>query len=402
MEQLANRRILLGVTGGIAAYKSAEVIRRLKDQGAEVRVVMTAAGQEFITPLTLQALSGNPVATQLLDESAEAAMGHIQLARWADAIVIAPASADFIAKLTHGEGSDLLSTLCLATQAPIAIAPAMNQMMWQNTATQENLNLLAERGVTIFGTGVGSQACGETGPGRMLEADIIALKTADLFQRRLLDGKRIVITAGPTQEAIDPVRYISNHSSGKMGFALAQAASDAGAITTLIAGPVHLTTPDRVKRINVVSAEQMLSATQPLIAQCDIFIACAAVADYRPEQIADQKIKKTGSSLSIALVRNPDILATVAPQCRFAVGFAAETQDTEKYARQKLADKQLDMIIANNVSNKNIGFNSDDNAVSVFWSDGEQQFPQQSKAQLSRQLIQLIAVHEKQKYSNLK
>ncbi len=397
--RLDNRRILLGVTGGIAAYKAADLVRRLQDLGATVQVVMTKAAQEFITPLTMQALSGHPVHTDLLDPTAEAAMGHIELARWADLVLIAPASADFIARLAHGHADDLLTTVCLATPAPIALAPAMNQGMWRDAAMQTNLAVLRERQYTVFGPAEGSQACGDVGPGRMLESTEIAQRAAALFPSRRLDGLRVVITAGPTREALDPVRYISNHSSGKMGFALAAAAADAGARTTLIAGPVQLTTPDRVARIDVESARQMYDAVMAQVPDCDIFIAAAAVADYRPRTVAEQKIKKQNSEsptteiLTIEMVRNPDIVATVAA-CSprpFTVGFAAETSDVLTYARDKLERKNLDMIVANDVAAAGIGFNSDNNAVSVLWRGGEAHLGERAKSLLARDLIGLIA-----------
>lgn len=392
MAQLTNRQILLGITGGIAAYKSAELVRRLQNRGADVRVVMTKAAQEFITPLTLQALSGNMVHTDLLDPSAEAAMGHIELARWADLVVIAPASADFIARLTHGHADDLLTTLCLATPARIALAPAMNQGMWRDAATQDNIAQLRKRDMLIWGPAEGEQACGDIGPGRMLEPDELAELTVKAFATRLLEGKRVLITAGPTREAIDPVRYISNHSSGKMGFALAQAAVDAGARVTLIAGPVALATPEHAARVDVENAQQMFDAVQARVRDCDIFIAAAAVADYRPEQAVDTKIKKQSETMTLTLVRNPDIVASVA-QLRpkpFTVGFAAETQQVKDYARDKLERKNLDMIIANDVAAPGIGFNSENNAVTVLWRDGEADFSERSKAQLARELIALI------------
>lgn len=392
MQQLSNRRILLGVSGGIAAYKSAELIRRLRDHGADVRVVMTRAAQEFITPMTLQALSGNPVHTEMLDPAAEAAMGHIELARWADLVLVAPATADFMARLANGQADDLLTTLCLATAARIAIAPAMNQQMWADASTQANLETLGKRQVSIFGPGVGSQACGDVGPGRMLEPDQIADATAGMFRERGLDGVKVCITAGPTREAIDPVRYISNHSSGKMGFALAQAAVDLGAQVTLIAGPVNLATPERLKRIDVVAAQDMYEASLAQMGDCDVFIACAAVADYRPLSVAEQKIKKDHDAMSIELTRNPDIVASVAAHEKrpFTVGFAAETNEVERYARGKLEKKKLDMIVANDVANTAIGFNSDDNAVTVFWQTGEQSIAQCGKSQLAARLMQLI------------
>lgn len=393
MKQLSNRHILLGVTGGIAAYKSAELIRRLKDHGAEVRVVMTAAAMEFITPLTLQALSGNPVHTTLLDPEAEAGMGHIELARWADLILVAPASADFMARLANGRGDDLLTTLCLATAAPVALAPAMNQGMWRDAATQANAATLASRKIALFGPAAGEQACGDVGPGRMLEAEELAAHAAGIFNSRSLDGVHLTITAGPTREAIDPVRYISNHSSGKMGYALAAAAADAGAIVTLISGPTNLPCPERVTRVDTISAQDMFDATMGTLDNCQLFIGCAAVADYRPSSIAEQKIKKDNDSMHIELVRNPDIVSTVAKHSKrpITVGFAAETQDLLHYARGKLERKNLDLIIANDVSNTAIGFNANDNAVTAIWKDGDCQIPQMGKSQLAAQLISLIA-----------
>lgn len=390
---LTHRQILLGITGGIAAYKAAELVRRLQDAGASVRVVMTQAAQAFITPLTLQALSGHPVHTDLLDPAAEAAMGHIELARWADLILVAPASADFMARLASGQGDDLLATLCLASAAPVALAPAMNQGMWRDPATQANAALLTKRGIHLLGPGSGSQACGDVGPGRMLEPDELLEHTAALFETRLLEGRRVVITAGPTREALDPVRYISNHSSGKMGFALAEAAVDAGARVLLIAGPVHLPTPARVQRQDVVSAEEMHAACMAQLEDCDIFIATAAVADYRPARPAEQKLKKSADTMTVELVRNPDIVATVAahPSPPFTVGFAAETERLEEHARDKLVRKRLDMIVANDVAADGIGFGSDDNAAVALWPAGERHFARRSKRQLARELVQLIA-----------
>lgn len=397
MPPLANKRILLGVTGGIAAYKSAEIIRRLQDAGANVRVVMTHAATQFITPLTMQALSGNPVHLELLDTDAEAAMGHIELARWADVILVAPASADFIAKLTNGEGGDLLSTLCLASRSPLAIAPAMNQGMWRNASTQHNIERLQGRGINIFGPTEGSQACGDVGPGRMSEPEDIAELTADLFETGALAGKKVIITAGPTREAIDPVRYISNHSSGKMGYALAEAAAEAGAETILISGPVNLTSPDRVTTIAVTSAQEMYDAALAEADGCQLFIASAAVADYRPVQVSEQKIKKSADTLTIEMVKNPDIVSAVAAlQNRpFTVGFAAETASVEEglehHARGKLERKNLDLVIANDVSDRTIGFNSDDNAVLVVEMKSSEAIPKINKSILARQLIAKIA-----------
>lgn len=398
MQRLSNRRILLGVSGGIAAYKSADLVRRLREQGAEVRVVMSRAATEFITPLTLQALSGYPVHQDLLDPAAEAAMGHIELARWADLVLVAPATANLLARLVEGQADELLTTVCLATRAPVAVAPAMNQAMWDNPATQANLARLAERGLRIFGPGSGAQACGEVGPGRMLEPAELVQLAADCFAGRALDGVSVLVTAGPTREAIDPVRFISNHSSGRMGFALAQAAADAGARVTLIAGPVHLPTPDRVQRIDVVSASDMLAAVEAHLPHCQVFIGTAAVADYRPAQVAAAKIKKTAGEMQLALVRNPDIIARVAaaePR-PFTVGFAAETHAVLDYARAKRLAKNLDLIIANDVSAPGIGFESEENAVTMIGADGEHALPQASKTQLAAQLIALIAGHYRQ------
>ncbi len=392
MISLNNKHILLGVSGSIAAYKSAELVRRLKDAGADVRVILTKGGAEFITPLTFQALSGNPVHTNLLDTEAEAAMGHIELARWADAILIAPASANFIARLTQGRADDLLAAICLATDSTIAIAPAMNQQMWTNAATQENLQQLRQRGILQFGPGEGDQACGETGPGRMLEATRLAAYIADIFETGLLAGNTVLLIAGPTQEAIDPVRYLSNRSSGKMGYAIAQAAAEAGAKVTLISGPTALVTPPRVKRINVRSAQQMFDAVMQHITNSDIFISTAAVADYRPVNVARQKIKKTKKTLILELQRNPDILAAVAAlkNAPFTVGFAAETENLEQHAREKLERKGIDIIAANLVG-EGTAFETNDNALLVLTADNKQQLATASKFILGRQLIDIIA-----------
>ncbi len=396
LSRLCNKRILLGITGGIAAYKAAELVRELRKAKAEVRVVMTTAAQEFITPLTLQALSGNPVHYSMLDPEAEAGMGHIELARWADLILVAPASADFIARLTQGMGNDLLTTLCLASDAPLAICPAMNQAMWRDEMTQANIQRLVDfkgKKFHYFGPADGEQACGDIGPGRMIEPSLIADHCATLFSSQALSGLDVVITAGPTREAIDPVRFISNHSSGKMGYALAEAARDAGARVTIISGPVRLSAPDKVNVIQVDSANDMLSASLEVQSQCDIFIAAAAVADYRPIQVAQQKIKKSGEQMQITLIKNPDIVATIAQSENkpFVVGFAAETQDVATYARGKLTSKNLNMIIANDVSNAEIGFNSDSNSVTVYWGESEQEFPRMAKSALAMDLIDLIA-----------
>lgn len=394
MGSLSNKRVLLGVTGGIAAYKSAELIRCLQGEGAEVRVVMTPAATEFITPLTLQALSGNPVSLELLDTAAEAAMGHIELARWADLILIAPASADFIARLCHGEGNDLLSTVCLASHSPIAVAPAMNKHMWGNAATQKNLQQLREQTVHIFGPAAGYQACGDVGEGRMEDPATLCTMASALFTTGILSGKKVVITAGPTREALDPVRYISNHSSGKMGYALARAAAQAGASTVLISGPVQLEPPERIKTIAVESAADMLAAALDEVEGADIFIAAAAVADYRPASVADQKIKKNDDDMYIQLVKTPDIVATIAalPHRPLTVGFAAETENLEYYATKKLHKKNLDLVIANDVSDTTIGFNSDDNRVLLVQPGSSEALPTMNKNLLANKLIKHIAV----------
>lgn len=388
---LKNKQIVLGVTGGIAAYKSADLVRRLREMGAEVRVVMTEGAKQFITPLTMQAVSGNSVHDDLFDLKAEAAMGHIELARWADVILVAPATAEFMSCLAHGEAKDLLSTLCLATKAPIAIAPAMNQGMWKNTTTQENLQALSKNGIHVFGPGEDDQACGDVGLGRMLEPLDIVAEVSKLFDTGVLAGKHIVITAGPTHEAIDPVRYISNASSGKMGYALAKAAREAGANVTLISGPVNLTKPTHIKCIDVVSAKDMLDAVMAQINDCDIFIGVAAVADYRCQTIATQKMAKTkADTLTLVLEKTPDILATVAqlPVRPFVVGFAAETEDVVAKAKAKLINKKLDMIVANEVA-ESIG--QDENVVTVLWQEQQTAFPKMSKNKLARELINVIA-----------
>ena len=403
---LITKNVLLGIGGGIAAYKSADLVRRLKERGFDVRVVMSQSAIEFITPLTLQALSGHPVSSSLLDPAAEAAMGHIELARWADLVIIAPATANLLARINAGMADELITTTCLATEAPIALCPAMNQQMYRNLATQANLASLQSRGYTLWGPASGSQACGEVGPGRMLEPLEIAelasrfFATKDVYaeqESQPLAGQSVLITAGPTREAIDPVRYISNHSSGKMGFALAKAAADMGADVTLVAGPVNLATPEGVTRINVESAQNMLDAVMENVDNKDIFIGCAAVADYRVSDIATSKIKKSAEEMQLALVRNPDILATVASLANrpFMVGFAAETHDVEAYARDKLKRKNLNMIAANDVSVAGLGFNADANALRVFWQQGSQDLPATDKLTLARQLLSLI-VKEKQ------
>ena len=404
---IPHKNIILAVTGGIAAYKSAILVRRLKDYGFDVRVVMTQGAQAFITPLTFQALSGNPVHTELLDPEAEAGMGHIELARWADLILVAPASCDSIAKFANGLADDLLSTLYLATKAPVWVAPAMNQQMWAAKATQRNLQTLVEDGVHVIMPDAGEQACGDVGLGRMPEPEDLARQVAAYFHKAqraiaekfgLLAGKRVTITAGPTREAIDPVRYISNHSTGKMGFALAAACYAAGAKVTLVAGPVSLDTPNGVQRINVSSAMQMLDVSMNQLKEgCDIFIATAAVADYRVAQVAEHKIKKAGDELAVSLVKNPDIVATIAQQQQrpFMVGFAAETQNVEEYAAGKLVAKKLDMIACNDVSRPDIGFASDENAMTVFFAQSyhmnKRELEKASKQEISQQLVESIA-----------
>jgi len=392
---LTNKQILLGVTGGIAAYKAAELTRRLQDQGADVRVVMTRAATEFITPLTMQALSTHPVHTDILDTETESVMGHIELARWADLVLVAPASANFIARLVSGQGDDLLTTLCLAAECPIAVAPAMNQAMWSNVNTQANIEKLNARAVHMLGPDSGTQACGEVGEGRLMDIPILVEAVSNLFPSTLLAGKHVMITAGPTRESIDPVRYISNHSSGKQGYALAEAAIEAGAKVTLVTGPTQLNAVERAKMIHVTSANDMYNAVMANLHGCDIFIGVAAVADYRPRISAEQKIKKVNGKnvLTIELIENTDIVAAVANQARkpFTVGFAAETENLIDYARKKLVAKNLDLIVANDVSNQSIGFNSDDNATTVLWPDNELSLPIMSKRTLSRRIITLIA-----------
>jgi len=386
------KRIILGITGGIAAYKGAELVRRLVERGAEVQVVMTDAAREFITTTTLQALSGRPVRDSLWDRAAEAAMGHIELARWAHLVVVAPASADFLARLAHGRADDLLATLCLATEAPICVAPAMNRLMWANAATQANVATLQQRGVLVLGPASGGQACGETGLGRMLEAE----ELADAIEARLigsgpLSGQRVVITAGPTREHIDPVRFVTNRSSGKMGYAVARALRRAGAEVLLVSGPVNLPAPPGVRRVLVETAEQMNQAVQEAIPGAAIFVGTAAVADYRPTAVAAQKIKKTTDTLSIEMKRTPDILASVAARADrpFVVGFAAETTEVEQHAREKLLRKNLDMIAANEVGDGK-AFDCDENALLVLWRGGREQLPCCSKRSLADALVALI------------
>jgi len=393
MSSLSQKRIILGITGGIAAYKSAEITRRLQDEGAEVRVVMSESAQEFIRPLTLQALSGNPVHTDLLDPEAEAAMGHIELARWADIVLIAPATANFVATLNQGSANDLMSSICLATTAPVMIAPAMNQAMWSNSASQQNIESLKKREVIILEPDNGIQACGDVGPGRLPQPETIVRQVASVFKTGEMTGKKVVITAGPTREAIDPVRYISNHSSGKMGYAIADAMIDAGADVTLISGPVSLKQPDRCTLVSVTSAHEMLEAATEAAKGTDIFISAAAVADYYIPESSDQKIKKKSDKMTLNLAKTPDIVSIVKennPKL-FVLGFAAETQNVEQYAREKLASKNLDAIIANDVSREDIGFNSDDNEALWVEQESTHHFSKCNKAQLARDLVALLA-----------
>ncbi|WDE05564.1 bifunctional phosphopantothenoylcysteine decarboxylase/phosphopantothenate--cysteine ligase CoaBC [Thalassomonas viridans] len=392
MQILQDKKIVLGITGGIAAYKTPELVRRLKEQGADVRVVMTQGAQTFITPMTLQAVSANPVADSLLDPQAELAMGHIELAKWADLILIAPASANTLARLATGMADDLLSTICLASAAPIVVAPAMNQQMWHADATQANIDILKQRQVTVWGPGAGEQACGDVGLGRMLEPEELTQFCCQLYREKILAGQHWVITAGPTREAIDPVRYISNHSSGKMGYAIARAAVNVGARVTLISGPANLAPPQGCQTIQVNSALEMHQQAMALAPEADIFVACAAVADYRLADVATQKIKKTADEMVLNLVKNPDIVADVSALTErpFTVGFAAETQDVEQYARGKLSRKKLDLIAANDVSRAGQGFNSENNALTVFSADSATEIPLADKQQVAGQLVTII------------
>jgi phosphopantothenoylcysteine decarboxylase/phosphopantothenate--cysteine ligase len=389
MLSLTNKRILLGITGGIAAYKCAELTRLFGKAGAEVRVAMTQAATEFITPLTMQALSGNRVHLDLLDTEAEEAMGHIELARWADLVLIAPATADFIARMARGQADDILSTVVLASSAPTAVAPAMNQAMWADSSTQSNLEVLRDRQYHVFGPATGEQACGDVGLGRMLEPTELVELCAGLFETDFLAGRHLVITAGPTREALDPVRFISNHSSGKMAFALAAEAVSAGARVTLISGPVHLSTPDRVTRIDVESANEMQQATNVHIEDADVFIGVAAVADYRPAEISPEKIKKTDDAIQLKLVKNPDIISEVAAlkSRPFVVGFAAETSDIVENGRQKLQNKNLDLLFANKATDT---FNSETIAVTAISPDEERELPAANKHVVARNMLQLI------------
>ena len=394
--------VLLGITGGIAAYKTPDLVRRLRARGAEVQIVMTSSAEEFVTETALQAVSGRPIRSNLWDKEAEASMSHIELARWADVVLIAPATAEIMARLASGAAADLLTTLCLATEAPLAIAPAMNHVMWDNPAVQANRKTLADRGVQILGPGHGSQACGETGAGRMLDPDEIAAivcgpQLAASSGEGALAGKAVLVTAGPTREPIDPVRYITNRSSGKMGYAIASAAAAEGAKVVLISGPVALGEPPGVEVIHVGTAQEMYSATHDNIEGVDIFIAAAAVSDYRPADLAQQKIKKSGETMRLDLVRSEDILASVAglKDAPFTVGFAAETEKLREYALGKLENKKLDMIVANRVGD-DCGFDRDDNAVEVYWRDGEKSFPKTAKTDLAQQIVRLTA----ERYAN--
>ena len=387
------KKILLGISGGIAAYKTPELVRRLRERGADVQIVLTQSAREFVTETSLQAVSGHTVRSNIWDKEAEAAMGHIELARWADVVLIAPATAEMLSRLASGAAPDLLTTVCLATEADIVVAPAMNRVMWSNPAVQDNSNKLIERGVRIIGPGVGSQACGEEGAGRMEEPDDIAREVMSLFdvENRHLVGCKVVITAGPTREAIDPVRYISNRSSGKMGYAMAVAARDAGADVTLLSGPVSLEKPAGITVVNILSADELCAAAMKHVEGADIFIAAAAVADYKPAEIQLNKIKKTDETMTLKLVKTPDTLATIAASkgSLFCVGFAAETSSVREYALQKLERKNLDMIIANRVG-KSLGFDADENAVEVYWKSGEQSFPTAAKSALAVNLMKLI------------
>ncbi|WP_410012746.1 bifunctional phosphopantothenoylcysteine decarboxylase/phosphopantothenate--cysteine ligase CoaBC [Sodalis sp. C49] len=394
MTELAGKHIVLGVSGGIAAYKSPELVRRLRDRGADVRVVMTPAAKAFITPLTMQAVSGHTVSDDLLDPAAEAAMGHIELGKWADLVLIAPASADLMARIAAGMANDLLTTVCLATAARIAIAPAMNQQMYRAPATQANLRTLESRGVLLWGPDIGSQACGDIGPGRMLDPlDLVDLARRHFTVDRSLEHLNIMVTAGPTREALDPVRYISNHSSGKMGYAIAMAAARKGAHVTLVTGPVNLPTPTGVWRVNVTTAQEMLDAVMKDIGNQHIFIGCAAVADYRAAEPAEEKIKTRGEEITIRMIKNPDIVASVGALTQhrpYVVGFAAETQNMEEYARRKRAAKNMDLICANDVSQPGQGFNSETNALHLFWQDGDTRLPLSDKSLLGQRLIDEI------------
>jgi phosphopantothenoylcysteine decarboxylase/phosphopantothenate--cysteine ligase len=401
MHTLIGKRIVLGVTGGISAYKAAFLVRLLRKNGANVRVVMTQSATKFVAPLTFQALSEKPVHTELLDLNTETAMGHIELAKWADLILIAPASANFIARYANGFAEDLLSTLCLATGSPVIIAPAMNQQMWRNQATQENLEKINARGITVVGPTAGVQACGDDGPGRMLEPEEIVTYAGNIFQTNILTGSRLLVTAGPTREAIDPVRFLSNRSSGRMGYAVATAAAEAGADVTLISGPVDLAAIGIEKVVYVTSAKEMQESVMQRINNIDIFISAAAVADYSAQKISEQKIKKSDDTFELIMQKNPDILAEVSAlyDAPFTVGFAAETENLELNAQTKLHLKNLDMIAANQVDKK-LGIDCDENALTIFWKTGREKLPLAPKNKLARSLIKLIALQYNEKNSN--
>lgn len=400
MNGAANKRVVLGVSGGIAAYKSPDLVRRLRERGVEVRVVLTRAAGAFVAPLSLQAVSGHRVHQELLDPELEAAMGHIELARWADLVLVAPATANTMARLAHGLADDLLGALCLATEAPLAIAPAMNRQMWQAPATAANLQVLRARGVWVLGPAEGDQACGETGPGRMLEPLDIATAVAASFAPRALDGCRVLVTAGPTREAVDPVRFLSNHSTGKMGYAVARAAREAGAAVTLVSGPTALEAPAAVELVRVTSAAEMHEAVMARVGSAEIFVSAAAVADYRPADVSDSKIKKGNGERSLRLARTRDILADVGKlePAPFRVGFAAETDDIERNAKAKLEGKSLDLIAANRVHGPGTGFGADDNDITVYWDRGSRALGRASKLELARDLVALIAEHYREKH----
>lgn len=396
MMTLTNKKIVLGISGGIAAYKCAELVRRLKEHGCEVKVVMTESAKHFITPLTMQAVSGEIVSDSLLDPAAEAAMGHIEFAKWADLILVAPATCNIIAKMATGIADDLLTTLLLATPAKVAVAPAMNQQMYAHAATQANLATLKARNVLIWGPGKGEQACGDVGSGRMLEPHELVVLCVENQPPQILAGKTITITAGPTREPLDPVRFISNHSSGKMGYALAEAALLLGANVNLISGPVTIKAPTGANLINIESAEQLLNEALVYAPQSDAFIGCAAVADYRAGEVATQKMKKQGDELTLTLVKNPDVIAAVAnieKNRPYTVGFAAETQNVESYAKGKLVNKNLDMICANDVSQSGLGFNSDQNALTLYWKNKQLELPVSSKSTIALKVIEQLAKH---------
>ena len=396
MMTLTNKKIVLGISGGIAAYKCAELVRRLKEHGCEVKVVMTESAKHFITPLTMQAVSGEIVSDSLLDPAAEAAMGHIEFAKWADLILVAPATCNIIAKMATGIADDLLTTLLLATPAKVAVAPAMNQQMYAHAATQANLATLKARNVLIWGPGKGEQACGDVGSGRMLEPHELVALCLEKQPPQILAGKTITITAGPTREPLDPVRFISNHSSGKMGYALAEAALLLGANVNLISGPVTIKAPIGANLINIESAEQLLNEALVYAPQSDAFIGCAAVADYRAGEVATQKMKKQSDELTLTLVKNPDVIAAVAnieKNRPYTVGFAAETQNVESYAKGKLVNKNLDMICANDVSQSGLGFNSDQNALTLYWQNKQLELPVSSKSAIALKVIEQLAKH---------